>query len=99
MTEESLLTKLKNGVKKPNLLDVCGFGIVIGFETVILEFYTLIKFPDIKPLIPNILPSGSLETVVILGSLLLWIPGAFVFWKTLKMREQIKAWELRDKNE
>lgn len=84
---------------QPNLIDVSNLGICFGFSLSILSMWACVRFPDVMHSIPTFLPSGNAELAVILGLAILWIPGAWCLRQSLRMREKVRAWERKEREE
>ena len=91
------LSKIKDTLNKPNLMDLVNFGIYVGISISILALYACVRFPETMNSIPKILPSGSAEIALISGLLLMSIPGVWSLRQSLRMREKVRAWERQEK--
>ena len=96
MTTDTL-SKIKDAINRPNLMDLVNFGIYVGISFSILALYACVKFPETMNSIPKILPSGSAEIAVISGLLLMSIPGVWSLRQSLRMREKVREWERQEK--
>lgn len=96
MTTDTL-SKIKDAINRPNLMDLVNFGIYVGISFSIIVLYACVRFPETMNSIPKILPSGSAEIALISGLLLMSIPGVWSLRQSLRMREKVREWERQEK--
>lgn len=93
------LSEIIERATQPNLIDVSNFGLCCGMSASIIAVWACVRFPDAMHSIPTFLPSGNAELAVILSLAILWIPGAWSLRQSLRMREKVRAWERKEKEE